>query len=124
MKKIFIFALMTMTASSSFAIGDFLKCINGSVNVVTHQYINDNNLRLSASFMAEDKGPFHAIVQKKSTSEQITFTGKTADGRDMKLEVKSDDTLVKRGDTLTGTLTIDGSIEKGFVCYEAGAFEM
>jgi hypothetical protein len=122
MKRLFIFALMTMAASSSFAMGDILNCINGRVNVTTARYMNDEkNLRLSASFMVDDLGTFHSVVETKSSlmrPGQKAFVGKTSDGRTMKL-------VVKGFNKLKGTLTIDGlPAEEGFVCKEQILFEM
>jgi hypothetical protein len=117
MKRLFIFALMTMAASSSFAMSDKLNCINGRVNVSTYRHINDDSLRLTAGFMVDDIGTFHSVVETKSSFTQKVFTGKTADGRDMKFVVK------RHG--LKGTLTIAGLPgEEGFICKEQILFEM
>lgn len=122
MKRLFIFALMTMAASSSFAINDTLICSNGRVNVTTARYMNDEeNLRLNANFLIDDMRTFHSIVEPDSSwirPGKKVFTGNSADGREMKL-------VVRGFRTLKGTLTINGlPTEKDLSCREQIFFEM
>jgi len=114
MKRLFIFAMMTMAASSSFAMSDKLKCINGRVNVETYRHINESDLRMMVNYMVDDVGTFRALVTSKGTlfGGQRTFAGTTTDGRSVKF-------VVKNGDGLQGTLRIDGlADEQGFICKE------
>ena len=110
--------MMTMAASSSFAISDTLNCINGRVNVSTHRYINDDNLRLSANFMVDDLGTFHSVVKSEAARGSRAFLGRTSDGRAMKF-------VVKNAGSLKGTLTIEGlPAEEGFICKEQILFPL
>lgn len=116
MKRLFIFALMTMAASSSFAISDILTCSNGRVNITTARYMNDEkNLRLMAHFMVDDTQTFHAIV---TTPSRKTFVGKTSDGLDIKF-VQEDSA------SSTWTLTIEGLPKEDDIhCIKPGPFPM
>jgi hypothetical protein len=122
MKRLFIFALMTMAASSSFAISDLMSCINGRVNISTSHYTNDEKtIHLTAAFMVDDIGTFNSVVTAESARGQKTFVGKTADGRDLKLVVQN----LKSQKGLKGTLTIqDLPTEEGFICKEQIFFGM
>lgn len=116
MKRLFIFAMMTLAASSSFAMSDILNCSNGLVNVSTARYMNDEkNLRLSASFMIEGMRNFHAIV---TTPSRKIFVGKTSDGLNIKLV--QDDNAAR-----TWTLKIEGlPAENGIHCIKPGLIPM
>ena len=117
MKRLFIFALTMMAASSSFAMKDVLQCVNGRVVVNTFRHMNEDQLRLTASFMVNDLGNFEALVTTQSRWTAKSFSGKTADGRKMKL-------VVKRFDDLKGTLSIEGLPSEELVCREQNLFEM
>ena len=120
MKRLFIFAMMTMAASSSFAmfsISDKLKCINGRATVETYSHINESDLRILVDHMV-NKVSYQAFVTSESPlfSGQRTFEGTTTDGRSLKF-------VVKKGGGLRGTLKIDGlPVERGFDCTEVTPF--
>lgn len=120
MKRLFIFALMTMAASSSFAMSDILFCTNGRVEVTTARYMNDEKtLRLSANFMVPGMGTFHSVVTSKGSlfGGQRTFIGKATDGRSVKFVVENDDGL-------QGTLKIQGLADEELFCREQNILEM
>ena len=121
MKRLFIFAMMTLAASSSFAMSDILFCTNGRVEVTTARYMNDEkNLRLSANFLRPGARTFHSVVTSKGSlfGGQRTFIGKSTNGRSVKF-------VVENNDGLQGTLKIQGlADEDGIFCREPNLLEM
>lgn len=111
MKRLFIIAMTTLAASSSFAgilDSNIIKCIGSNGVTVETQKYSDKKLYLSAQLFQPDL----FVVAKAAVSGNV-FYGITKDGRAISLTYQSENSI----------LSVDGLADEVVSCKGRGFFE-